>query len=79
MDRGSSWAIYQVELDYVGDLVFARKADRAFNASVSAKLAAVEPTIEADLKREINSGLSGKGLAFAFIPIRRNYDRAVAD
>lgn len=68
----SSLAIYQVESVYVGDLSFGRKSGTAISASVAAKLAAIEPTIEAELKSQTQSDLSGKGLVFAFVPIRRN-------
>ena len=71
-DSVSMLAIYQVESVYVGDLSFGRKASTSFNANVSAKLATVEPTIEAELKSQTQSNLSGSRLVFAFVPIRRN-------
>ncbi|MDR6336661.1 hypothetical protein GGQ86_005164 [Xanthobacter flavus] len=69
--RHASQGIYQIKATYVGDLVFQRKQGAGVDASVSAKLGKVEPTVKATFSRTLNLGFSGKGLVFSFVPILR--------
>lgn len=72
VSKALPWAIYQIESVYVGDVDFSRKRDGSLDASLSAKLDQIQPAIEAAIKKQAHTQLSGKGLAFAFVPFRRN-------
>ncbi|MFG1352198.1 hypothetical protein [Xanthobacter autotrophicus] len=69
--RHKNEGIYQVKATYVGDLVFQRKQGIGFDASVTAKLGQIEPTVKSTFSRTLNLGFSGKGLVFSFVPILR--------
>ena len=69
--RHPNEGIYQIKATYVGDLVFQRKQGAGVDASVSAKLGKIEPTVKATFARSLSLGFSGKGLVFSFVPIVR--------
>lgn len=72
VDRNRAFGIYQVQATYVGDIVFRRKQAAASDASVSARLSKIEPTIKSTFSRTLDLGFSGEGLVFSFVPILRS-------
>lgn len=70
---GQNWGIYQIQSISVGDIVFTRKPlNFNLDANASAKLASIEPQLKASIKREAQTGFTGKGVVATFGPISRN-------